>query len=190
MHRSFLAPAAAAAALLLTPALASAAPAGTISLDGPAKYSWTGGPGNGLLPDVVDLVGVGPVSSSKFKCGDPTYDCQDTLIKVDSPGDLTFDLHGDSGSPTDTSADPEDPVFGDKVRLDLDAFLYASDASGTIGDEVANSTTPYGEESAVASAVEPGYYVARVVFYQAVNATFHASATIAEPAPEDSGDGF
>ena len=192
MHRTVLALATAGA--LAVPAAASAAPAATLTLadGGTNAFAFSGGPGNGVLPDALDLVGVGPVSADSVKCGDPTADCVDTLVKTDDEGDLTFDLHGDAGSsPTDTTADPEDPVFGDKVRYDLDAFIYSSDESGTQGDEVASSTSPYADETAVASDVPAGYYLLRVVYYQSVQGTFKASAKLSQfvpPPPDDEGE--
>src|SRR3954451_24294647 len=91
-------------AALAVPAGAAAAPAATLTLapGGASAFSWTGGPGNGVLSKVDGLAGLG-----KVQCGDPTADCVDTLIKVDDTGDLTFDLHGDPGSSaTVQSADP------------------------------------------------------------------------------------
>src|SRR3954447_19362687 len=182
MHRTVLALALAGAVAL--PAAASAAPAAMLTLadGGTSAFSWTGGPGNGLLSKVDGLGGLG-----KIKCGDPTADCADTLIKVNDAGDLTFDLHGDSGSSaTDQSADPT--AAGDEVRYDLDAVLYASDAEGTIGDEVGESSGEGYDEQVVGSDLEPGYYVARVIFYESVQGTFHASAKVTPyvpPLPDD-----
>src|SRR3954451_8839179 len=170
-------------AALAVPAAAAAAPAATLTLadGGTSAFSWTGGPGNGVLSKVDGLAGLGKVA-----CGDPTADCVDTLIKVDDTGDLTFDLHGDAGSSvTDQSADPT--TAGDMVRYDLDAVLYTSDASGAIGDEVGESSGEGYDEQVVGSALEPGYYVARVIFYESVQGTFHASAKLTPyvPAPPE-----
>ena len=167
-------------AALAVPVGAAAAPAATLTLadGGTSAFSWTGGPGNGVLSKVDGLAGLG-----KVKCGDPTADCVDTLIKVDDEGDLTFDLHGDAGSSLTDQPDP-----AGNVRYDLDAALFSSDASGTIGDEVGESSGTGYDEQVVGSDLQPGYYVARVIFYESVQGTFHASAKLAPfvpPPPDD-----
>jgi hypothetical protein len=166
---------AAAVALAATAAPAFAAPAATLSLaeGGTSVFNWTGGPGNGVLSKVDGFAGVGQV-----KCGDPTADCADTLIKVDDLGDLTFDLHGDSGL-LDQAADPTG-----NVRDDLDAYLFRSDASGTVGEQLASSEGAGHDEQVLVSAIEPGYYVARVAFYESVQGTFKASAKLTPFVPE------
>jgi hypothetical protein len=173
MHRPLLALVAVA---LLAPAAASAAPNGTVSLANPS-YSWTGGPGNGLFTMAFDQVDIGPVTADAAQCGKvPTETCTQTLIKVDDAGDLTVELHGDPGSPGADSG---------SFDLDLDLYLYASDAAGTVGEALGESTSVTADETVVLSPLEPGYYVARVVFYQAIQASYHAKATLTETVPFD-----
>ena len=174
MHRSLIA-LAAAGALALVPATAGAATGGTATLDKPFK--WSGGPGQGLfLPLLLDQAPAGP-GADAVACTDVS-ECDDTLVKVeaaDAGNDFTVNLAGDAGDTPDT------PLEG----ADLDLFVYKSDASGAQGDEVGNSTSETANESVVLGGVEAGYYLVRVHYYEAVNATYDATATLSVPVPPD-----
>jgi hypothetical protein len=173
LHKSLLA---ALAATLLVPAAASAATGGTATKETP--FRWSGGPGQGLvLPLLFSQVERGPISEATTACTE-VETCDDTLVKIEESGDLTFTITGENG---DT---PELPVIG---AADLDLYIFASDAQGAKGEPVAESATGEPSETVTLFAAEPGYYLVQVRFYHAVNATFDASATLTDPVVEEDG---
>jgi hypothetical protein len=172
MNRTLIA-LATAGALVIAPAAANAATGGTASLD--KAFKWSGGPGQGLyLPSLMDISGA--ADSGDYQCTD-YQECDDTLVKVEEAGnDLTVTLTGAAG---DT---PELPELG---GVDLDMFVYKSDKNGTVGENLGGSTSATANETVLLPGVEAGYYLVRVVFYQAVNATFDAKAELTVPVPPE-----
>lgn len=163
---------AAAAAMLAFGSAATAAPGGSVDLGQP--YSWSGGPGQGLYAHVLlDVVGIG--AGSKDVACTPIYECDSTLLHVLESGDLKIALDGDPG---------DTPYTAGQLDADLDLYLFASDAQGTVGEEIDRSTRYSPDEEMNVPGVEPGYYLARVQYYIAVNASFTADATLTEPVAE------
>jgi hypothetical protein len=160
----------------VTPAVASAATGGTATLAKP--FAWSGGPGQGLvLPLLLSQVDRDPVSDETISCTE-IYVCDDTLVKVDAAdagNDLTFTLDGHAG---DT---PSTPIIG----ADLDLYVFKSDASGAVGDELGRSETEGAAESVALPAAAAGYYLVRVRYYHAINATYDAKAALSLPLPPE-----
>jgi hypothetical protein len=172
MHKSLIA---ALAALLLVPA-AAAASGGTATKTTP--FAWSGGPGSGLvLPLVFSQVEEGPISESTTACTE-VETCDDTLVKIEEPGDLTVAITGKEG---DT---PALPVIGGS---DLDLYVFASDAQGAAGEPVGESISTGSNETVTLTEATPGYYLVQVRFYHAVNATYSATATLTDPVVEEEG---
>jgi len=168
MHKSF-AVLGALCALAFTSS-ASAATGGDVDLTKSASWSGTG---QGLvLPLLLDQIPAGPLSASTVACSQ-VEECDDTLIHVTETGDFTVEEAGTADGP------PSNPVEG----ADLDLYLYNSDASGAVKDLADygdQGTTESASESISVPLIEPGYYVARVVFYNAVNGSYTAKASLVE----------
>jgi hypothetical protein len=64
-------------------------------------------------------------------------------------------------------------------------FVYKSDKDGKLGENIGGSTSATANESVLVPAAEAGYYLVRVVYYQAVNATYDGKATLSVPAPPE-----
>ncbi len=147
-------------AALTFAAPATAAPDRTATLGaGAPSFSWSGASSTGFVTtgDVGDQV----------PCDGPGKPCDDTLLKVESPGVLTLKTEGDG-------------TGGD---MDVDLFLYESDASGTVGKKLKESAGETTSE-AIAIKVAPGYYLVQVEYYLQLGAGFKGSAvleTAAEP---------
>jgi hypothetical protein len=124
-------------ALAATAAPAVAAPArtGTLGVDHTEPFTWTFGPGTGVLSDAT--------VASKVPCTAPLQTCDSTLIEVTDPGTLTVGT---------TSADP--------TLVDLDLYLFTSDETGAQGDQLASGVT-FSPTETVAADVDPGYYLVR-----------------------------
>ena len=177
MHK--LVPALAAAALAAFASTASAATGGDVSIG--KDFTWSGSGGQGLvLPLLFSQVETGPVSESTTQCTQ-VETCDDTLIHVTEPGDLTLSLDGTADAP------PANPVAGP----DLDLYVYASDAQGTKGEQLDNGTgaSDGAVESVALGLVEPGYYLAHVVYYDGVNGSYTAKANLVEHVDDPAGDG-
>ena len=141
-------------AALTFAAPAAAAPDRTATLGaGLPAFSWSGASNTGFVTtgDVGDQV----------PCDGPGKPCDDTLLKVESPGVLTLKTEGDGSG-------------GD---MDVDLFLYESDASGAVGKKLKESA---GETPAEAIAIEvaPGYYLVQVEYYLQLGAGFKGSAAL------------
>ena len=132
------------------PALAE--PAGTLSSANP-KWEFAGGPGNGAVytSDV----------SSRVPCNPAVFQCDAYLVKVDeNASDVLFQIAGE----------------GDNT-VDLDLHVYFSDADGTQGDLLGESTSAGATESVSTGELEPGYYLVVVDYYLALLGTYTGSAT-------------
>jgi hypothetical protein len=166
--RSVLLLTATAAALVVTPA-ASAAPDGTVNYGQPS-WTWSGGPMNGpLVPAVIDVVTGDPeTGSSTVRCT-PVYECDDTLVHVEEPGDLAFRLEQHPG-----------PVQGVVVvsNDDIDLYVYASDAEGTVGMELGRSFQYARPELVELFDAPAGYYLVRAATYNGVQPTYDAGVTL------------
>jgi hypothetical protein len=169
MHKPLAALAAAACALAITSS-ASAATGGDVSLTKTASWSGTG---QGIvLPLLFDQLPAGPLSSDTTACTQ-VQTCDDTLIHVTETGDLTVSEDGKADGP------PDNPIEG----ADLDLYLFNSDAQGTVKDLVDygnQGTTENASETISVPLIEPGYYVARVRFYNAINGSYTAKASLVE----------
>jgi hypothetical protein len=150
------------------PATASAATdhSGSVDVDHPS-FAWDSKLGTGFIADAT--------LKPKVPCGTAAvHDCDTTLIHVTGPGTLTV---------TNSSDDPN--------AIDTDLYLYLSDASGTIGDQVSSSaqSTPTPNET-VAAETDDGdnWFVAEIDYSLNVGGTIHGVATFT-PAPPDDGSG-
>ncbi len=151
-----------AAALTITGA-AQAAPNRTGTLSGPgAEYKWDGGPisGAAATTDVYDALG----------CTPGLIECDDTLLKVDTAGSLTIKTGDASAS-----------------AVDMDLFVYQSDASGTQGKLLKSSGGTDVNESTNFDA-DPGYYLVRMEAATSAQGTYKGTATLAAPAEGSTGD--
>jgi hypothetical protein len=150
-----------AAVSVLLAATAFAAPVreGAVSASAPV-YAWDGGPGNGSGQGVAAA-----------RCTPVVYECEDTLVKVDDPGDLVAEVKAGEGA------------------NDLDVAIYKSDESGTT-DSAPNADNPNAEDVSTGKdakttlkKVTPGYYVVRVRIFDGVQAAWKGTATLKVPPP-------
>lgn len=157
MHKRFCAVSVTVAALLLTAAPALAAPTRTFTLsESDATFSWTSQPATGAQ-------GAVPCASDGV-CDAP----QDVgLIKADDPGTLVV---------TTAASGPS--------TQDVDLALYASDAQGNVGELIMDSAGADATERTSVMVPEPGYYLAVVRYYTAVQGTFRGVATLHPPSVE------
>ncbi len=144
--------------LLVAAAVAFAEPArtGTVSAASPT-FKWTG-TGSGILAtqDAMDAAG----------CTPGIHDCDDTLLKVETAGQLTVKT---------SSTDP--------AASDTDLQLFESDESGKEGKQLQEAAKPTPDPNEqVSAAVEPGYYIARIDYAIAANGSVDGEATL-EPDP-------
>jgi len=145
----------AASALLAAPAMAAPDQKATLTKAKPA-FSWDGGPGFGVFAtsDVTSRVG----------CDNPGYDCDFIELDLAQPGDLTVDLSWDQPN-----------------TQDVDLHIYTADDDGAPVDLMAESVkfNPQdgGGETAVATDLDAGKYVAVVDYYLAVAGTYAGKAT-------------
>ena len=149
-----------AAAALAVPATAGAAADATLSKDTPT-FAWEGGPGSGHAVSTPE----GSIGTYYFGCGAPVphfFDCDATLLEVKEKGDLkvAIDAAGDLS--------------------DLDLYLYKSDAEGEydpLEDEpVASQADGETDETVTVKAIEPGFYVAHVEYWEAKAETYDGTA--------------
>jgi hypothetical protein len=166
--------------LALTAALAApaaAAPDKTASLDWDTlTFDWDGS-GSGISKP-YGLVGEpGSLGCGEFPAGN---DCEDILLNVAQPGALTVKLTVD-----DVQSVP-DPTgfFGDTALAfpDIDIYPWASDATGAKSGEEPLSTdgaTFAGEETFTIKVAKPGYILLSVEFFNGIDATYTANATLA-----------
>ncbi|MCA1823698.1 MAG: hypothetical protein ABR520_01815 [Mycobacteriales bacterium] len=148
MRRIGLAATAAAAVLLLaTPS--SAAPDRSVTLSrGTRTASWH----SGFL--VGTNLGFAPLYALT-RCLDWPFSCDDTLIRLTGPGDLTVTVAGPATGPD-----------ADFILQGFDLFLFRSDAAGTTGAGL-TTTRSRGSGSAhaasyTANRLRAGHYLAQV----------------------------
>src|SRR4051812_26719157 len=159
-----VATAAASALLAAAPAVAAPDQKATLTKAKPT-FSWDGGPGFGVF--ATSNV------TSRLGCDAPGYDCDVIELDLAEPGDLQVDLTWDAPN-----------------TQDVDLHIYTADDDGAPQDMMAESVkfNPQegGGESAVASELDAGRYVAVVDYYMAVAGTYAGKATLtptpAEPA--------
>lgn len=146
--------------LALVGALAAAAPAmgekDATGVLGPSDsvLEWDGvGSGGTGLQDVGDNENVG--------CRPAVHECYDMLIEIKAPGKLTFET---------SSTDPK--------AADTDLQIFEADKDGNVKKELAESAAaePTPAEAATAP-VKAGFYIARIDYTIAANATVHGKAT-------------
>lgn len=126
-------------AALAIPSAALAAPDRTYNLNsGKPTAEWSGtGTGAVVTADVQELVA----------CTPGINDCDFTLVKLDSYGQLTVGL-----------------TSGDATAVDIDLHLYESDESGTQGKLLKESVSPTATEQIVVE-LDPGYYLVMIDYY-------------------------
>ena len=147
-------PALLAIAALALPASAAAEPAYTGTLDASTtEFKYSGGPINGYAA-TTEL-------DDTFPCGTPGHDCEDALISVPAGGDITVKLEGTSDG-----------------AVDLDLYLFESNAEGEPGKELRASTSGESSEQVAAPKLKPGFYLVRVNAATAMAATYDVIATI------------
>jgi hypothetical protein len=158
---------AALAAISLTCAgTAAAAPNRSGALDAVgAKYTWSS-------DNQVGAVYGSPVAPHAPHCS-PIFACDTTLIHTGELGDLVVDIAGQG-------------LGGQDTLKDADVHVYASDASGTQGDLVGESTGPSAVEEADIPDVDPGYYLVLVDWYLGVGSV-NGTAQLGTPTPPDTG---
>lgn len=144
MRITLAAPAALALALALA-APAVAAPDQTVSRT-KAETTWAGKTGSGF-------VYTSTVSKQLPYCTPGVFDCERTLVKVEDFGKLAFSISSDPG------ANP--------ALTDIDLHVYESDAQGTQGALVGESTSATNDEVVTVSdkASKVGYYLVIVDWY-------------------------
>ena len=154
--RNHLAAATATVAALSFAAPAFAEPAGTVSSANP-KYEFAGGPGNGVVytSTVANRVGCNPL----------VFQCDSYLVKVDeAAGDVVVEVAGE----------------GDNTK-DVDLHVFWSDAEGTKGELVGESTSEGAQEMVSTGELEAGYYLVVVDYYLAVAGTYKGAVTFTPP---------
>ena len=141
---------AAAALLAMAPAANAADYTGTVSPASP-QFAWDGGPGTsvGANTGVIGGASVG----NFVGCYDTLADCEETLLKVESPGTLTLTAESDAVNDT------------------IDMYLYPSNASGEYDDAADDMAAgggagTTGNEKIVAK-VKTGYYMVLIKFFLA-----------------------
>jgi hypothetical protein len=142
------------AAFLVPAGSAAAAPDRTAPdfTSAPGTYDWTGKIGVGIAPlTQID---------AKVPCGSPGHDCDYTLFHVTSPGMLS------AVSSTD-----------DKQSVDVDLYIYSSDASGTQGDLWGSATGGWAAEADSAEATGDQWFLVVANYATVVGGTYKGLAT-------------
>lgn len=162
--------------LILLPAVeAWAEPDRTATLDSEnPKFTWESS-GSGVQAD--------PTGDQKCM-GDP-FTCDSVLLNVRTAGELTLTLDID-----EVVSDPTGEVCGNLVPClnDIDAYLYESNAAG---EPLGNTLTPPVPEGCATMssretckvAVESGFYLIEVEYYQALEASYIGTAELGPEAP-------
>ncbi|MDX6664188.1 MAG: hypothetical protein QOG68_394, partial [Solirubrobacteraceae bacterium] len=107
---------------------------------------------------------------NKVACTQVIQSCDFTLIDLVDPGTLTV-----STSSTD------------KTLVDLDLHLYTSDADGTQGDSLGDSTGGSPTES-ISQDLDPGYYLVKADWFAGAGA-YEGTASFAPRPPDDPAGG-
>ena len=125
------------------------------------SFAWNGGPGNGTA---VSTPAGGISIYGELGCRDGLSDCEDILCKIQDAGKLPVSVNADDDS-TDA----------------IDVYLYESNEAGEI-DEDAELTDAQGatekSDETLSWQVKPGYYLARVSFYDAQEDTYKGTAEL------------
>ena len=154
------------ATVTLCEAPALAAPNRTTTLSSSAlTFAWDGGPGNGIGQNGT---GGTPVGFATFRCTQVVYECDDTLVELKEGGALTADIKAGSGS------------------TDLDVRIIKSDSAGTADpaeNGIAFDEQTTADAKATAKSLKPGFYVVRVLFFNATQGTYKGTLTFAPPPP-------
>jgi Bacterial Ig domain len=142
---------------LATAAPASATPDRSATLSASSTdFKWTG------------QIGVGVTTLTTFHdtypCTLPGHTCDYTLLHVTTPGKVTVKTSA-GGSPT---------------TLDIDLWVYVSDASGTQGKQKGMSaqTGPNPNEQFAFTVEEPGYYLVEGEYDDVVGGTYAGEAKL------------
>jgi hypothetical protein len=86
-------------------------------------------------------------------CQTAVNGCDDTLVKVTTPGTLNLKTTGTASPATPLGSAP-----------DVDVHLYQSDASGKKGDEIGEGGVTFGPNETIAEGVDTGFYVVEIHF--------------------------
>ena len=100
-------------------------------------------------------------SRTALGCDTPARPCDDVLLKVTEAGKLAIKVEGAAAAAGTT---------------DVDLYVYKSDAEGTEGEKLATAANSGPDATSVK--VTPGYYLARVDYYNAYGAGYAGSATL------------
>ena len=162
------------------PPAALAAPDRTALLSATApSYSWDGAAASGAN------TGYDPTNCSHV----PDTYCDQTLLEVSGPAGTTGELKVNIGGYDGPHCVPLDGV--PRGPCDFSLRLYASDATGKPGRELAQSGEDSGEEeSVVIRRAVPGFYLVVVFYYSVVQASYEGTATLqglVVPAPPPPG---
>jgi hypothetical protein len=153
-----------AAAFAIAPAGASAAPDREASLAGEgATTTWTSEVGTGTIYG-------SPIDDRAPACS-PVFSCDQTLIQTDSYGNLEVAIVGKGVNDQDT-------------LKDIDLHVFISNADGTKGELLQESTSAAPSESVVIEDLPAGYYLVYVDWYLGAG-TFDGTATLAAPTTPD-----
>jgi hypothetical protein len=142
------------AAALVWAAPAAAAPDRTAPdfTSAPGTYTWTGKLGVGIAPlTQVD---------QRIPCGTPGHDCDYTLFHTTAPGTL---------SAVSSTAD--------KQSVDVDLYIYESDASGTQGELWSSSTGGTADEAVTADATGNQWWLVVANYATVVGGTYNGVAS-------------
>jgi hypothetical protein len=160
--------AAAAALALLPAAVAGAAPNRNAELKTVGQTAtWTSAVQAGAA--YGNLAGGAP--ANRIPHCSPAFACDYTLVKVGELGDASFSITGAG-------------VGGQDTLKDIDLHVYASDAAGTTGELLVESTSNAASESVELIRLEPGYYLAEVDWYLGVG-NYAGTAALAPPSPPE-----
>lgn len=152
--------AAALAALALGAAPAAAAPARTttFSNDVLTPFTWSFGPGTGVLGDAT--------VAENAPCTEVLQTCDTTLVHLVDPGTLSIQ--------TSTK---------DQTLVDVDAYLFESDETGAQGTQITSGVT-FSPNESIGAFLDAGYYLVRVDYMTGVG-TYDGVATFTLPEPEE-----
>ena len=141
----------------------AAAPDRTASLTRESTvHEWTGKSGTGAVytSDVASQV---PACSAAFSC-------DATLLEVTAPGKLVVSIAGVG-------------VQGQDTMKDLDLHVYRSDAAGSQGALVGESTSETANETVSKTRLQPGFYLVYVDWYLGAGSYTGKATLTPDPLP-------